>query len=65
MAKIVSALFCTFSTLFSPRTSLKIKAFFRENQKKKTKPFCTLVVARRSSSNVLPHLPDEIFRAMF
>ena len=57
--KIVSALshtFSHFSTLFtrfqnfSPRTSLKIKAVSKENNKKQTKPFCTLVVARLSSS---------------
>ena len=59
--KIVSALFShflfhfstrvnhTFSE-FSPRTSLKIKAFSLDNKKKRTKPCCTLVVARLSSS---------------
>ena len=56
--KIVSALLHTFphfSTLFHtfPPLSLKIKPFLKiikENTKKKTKPFCTLVVARLSSS---------------
>ena len=43
-------LFHTFHT-FSSRTSLKIKAFYKSIKEKKTKPFCTLVVARLSSSN--------------
>ena len=48
------ALFHTFHTSqkFSPRTVLKIKAFFKENKNKKTKPFFTLVVARLSSSDL-------------
>ena len=51
-----SELFHTFShffTFFPPGPFLKIKPFLKrikENQKKKTKPFCTLVVARLSSS---------------
>ena len=69
--KIVSALFHTFphfSTLFltfftlvqkvTPRTSLKIKACLWENKKKKTRPFCTLVVARfvlHSNTQKHPH----------
>ena len=54
--KIVSALFhivshvSTLSQHFSPRNFLEIEAFSKENQKKMTKPFCTLVVARLSSS---------------
>ena len=54
--KIVSALLHTFFRKhfqnFSPRTSLKIKAFLLESKKKKTKPFCTLIVARLSSSKL-------------
>ena len=53
--KIVSALFHTFPhffTLFPLGLSLKIKLSLKrikENKKKLTKPFCTLVVARLSS----------------
>ena len=43
--KVFFSHFHTFSHLFSPRIFLKIKACFKENKKKKTKPFCTLVVA--------------------
>ena len=59
--KIVSALFHTFFALihtlffFSSPLPLKIKPFLKrikENKNKKTKPFCTLVVARLSSSNL-------------
>ena len=60
--KIGSALFALFPTfphfvtLFqncSPWAFLKIKAFFKENKKKKAKPFYTLVVARLFSSKKL------------
>ena len=60
--KIVSALFHIFRTFphcftlfrnFSPRTFLTIKAFLKDKKKKETKPFCTLVVARWSSSDFL------------
>ena len=68
--KIVLALVHTFphfSTLFqnfSPRTFLIIKAFLKDNKKKKTKPFCTFVVARLSSSKKIArfwctHLEDR------
>ena len=59
-SEIVSAPFHTFFALFhtfshfsefSPRMFLKIKAFAKENKTRKAKPFCTLVVARLSSSN--------------
>ena len=59
--KTISALFHTFFTFFtlfhtfskfSSRTFLKkLRLFIEENIKKRTKPFCTLVVARLSSSN--------------
>ena len=59
--KIDSALFRTFFTLSHPFFTLfphdlflKIKAFLKrakENNKKKTKPFCMLAVARLSSSD--------------
>ena len=58
-----STLFHTFSHFF-PRTFLQIKAFFKPIKKKKTKPFCTLVVARLSSSknfpNFFPATPERI-----
>ena len=43
-----STLLHTFQN-FSPGLLLKLRPF-KENKKKKTKPFCTLVVARLSSS---------------
>ena len=57
-----STLFHTFSEffrIFPPGLFLRIKGFYccfsskiiKENKKKKTKPFCTLVVARLSSSD--------------
>ena len=48
------ALFHTFFTLFPSGLSLKNQAFSQESKrecKEKTKPFCTFVVARLSSSN--------------
>ena len=54
--KIVTALFRTFSHFsthfhsFAPGLLLKLRLFYKR-KKKKTKPFCTLVVAGLSSSN--------------
>ena len=45
--------FFTLFHTFPSRVFLKIKAFFKENKQKNTKPFCTLVVARLSSSKIL------------
>ena len=45
---------------FSPTTFLKLSLFLLENKKKKTKPFCTSVVARLSSSNRSPATPKQL-----
>ena len=72
--------FSEFFRIFPPRLFFRIKGFYwcfspkirkekkKENKKKKTKPFCTLVVARLSSSEIWRSaicLPSSLISVFF